>query len=129
MVRSDQVDGYEFQSNHLVPTGVGNPRPDVAFNALDAWGVLRIAQALTASALCNDFAAREVALGNGSLLQTQMGTTAEGRPLLPMIQSDAPVPLFPSSEYVQRFDSRLNPRRGASIPGTALRPAVPGPRR
>lgn len=129
MIRSDLVDGYDYTSSHLVPTGVANPRPDVAFDALDAWGVLRIAQALTASALENDFTGRDVALGNGSALQTQMGTTAEGRALLPMIESEAPVPLFPSSHYVQGFDSRLNPRRAAALSRPPVRSGAPAPRR
>lgn len=121
MVRSDRVGDYNYTADHLVPTGSANPRPDAAFNALDAWGVVRMAQALSASALENNAAGREVALSHGSLLQIQMGTTPEGRPLRAMAETLEPVPLFPSSRYVQPFDSSLNPRRESILPATTVR--------
>lgn len=116
MLRSDRIDGYNYNADHRVPTGVGNAANRSPFDALDVWGVHRLAQALTASALLGDPAGRAIALGNGSAEQVQMGATASGRALRPMFQTDAPVPLFPSSRYWQGFDGALNPRRGVTLP-------------
>jgi hypothetical protein len=118
LMRSDRIDGYNYTSDHRVPTGAGNEGRGI-FDALDAWGVLRIAQALSASALDKDPAGRAVALGNGAAEQVQMGVTPDGRALRPMVQTDAPVPLFPSSRYFQRFDGMLNPRANAALPAPA----------
>lgn len=118
-LRSDRIDGYNYTASHLVPTGANNPRNGSAFDALDAWGVLRIAQALGASAWTNDPAARAIALGHGAAEQVQMGVTAGGRALRPMVETSAPVPLYPSSRYVQRWDGALNPRPLSSVPTVA----------
>lgn len=118
LMRSDRIDGHNYASDHRVPTGAGNEERG-AFDALDVWGVLRIAQALSASAFEKDANGRLVALGNGAAAQVQMGSTLEGRALRPMVQTDAPVPLFPSSRYFQRFDAALNPRAGAVLPVVA----------
>lgn len=124
MIRSDRIEGYKYSANHRVPTGAGAPGADARFNALDAWGVLRIAQALSASALEGDAAARAVALGNGAAGQTQMGVTATGRGLRRMEETDTPVPLFPSTRYLQGWDRPLNPRRGATLPEIVTRPRL-----
>ncbi|HVU36055.1 MAG TPA: hypothetical protein VHE61_21620 [Opitutaceae bacterium] len=116
MLRSDRLDGYNYAANHLTPTGAGNPRGGAAFDALDAWGVLRIAQALGMSAWQHDAAGRAIALGHGSAAQTAMGTTAAGRALRPLVENPAPVPLFPSSRYLQPWSGALNPRAGVPLP-------------
>lgn len=124
IVRSDRIDGYNYQAAHLVPTGENAPRDGAAFNALDAWAVHRIAQALAASVFADDPAGRAVALGNGSAEQTQMGAAPGGRALRRMVATDSPVPLFPSTRYVQAFDSALNPRRTAALPAPVVRPRL-----
>lgn len=124
MLRSDRIDGYNYNADHRVPTGEGNTANRSPFDALDVWGVHRLAQALTASALLGNPAGRAVALGNGSAEQVQMGVTAGGRALRPMFQTDAPVPLFPSSRYWQGFDGALNPRRGATLPASSRSPRL-----
>ncbi|HEY0944360.1 MAG TPA: hypothetical protein VGD81_03805 [Opitutaceae bacterium] len=122
MVRSDRIDGYNYIASHRVPAGASTSGEGVAFNALDAWGILRVAQALGASAWQRDPAARAVALGNGSAEQTQMGVTPDGRALRPMVQTDRPVALFPSSRYVQPWDGSLNPRFDALLPQPTTQP-------
>ena len=116
MIRSDRIDGYNYDTSHRVPTGAGAPGEDAVLNALDAWGVFRVAQALGASAWENDPAARAVALGNGSREQTMMGSAPGGRALRPMVQTDRPIPLFPSSRYIQPWDGSLNPRADRVLP-------------
>lgn len=124
LVRSDRIEGYNYAAGHNVPTGVAVPRPGVAFNALDTWGVLRIAQALGAAVFDGDPAGRAVALGNGSPEQTRMGATPQGRALRPMVATDSPVPLFPSTRYIQAYDRPLNPRRTATLPSADNRPRL-----
>ncbi len=122
MLRSDRIDGYNYAANHRVPTGVATPNG--IFNALDVWGVHRLAQALAASAFNGDANARAVALGHGSDAQLQMGATASGRALRRMTRTDSPVPLFSSSRYLQPWDSNLNPRRAATLPAAESRPRL-----
>ncbi len=124
MVRSDRISGYNYNAEHTVPTGAGNPRPGNAFDALDSWAVLRIAQALTASAFQDDQAAHAVALGNGSAMQTQMGATPDGRAIRPMTQSDAPSPLFPESRCTFGFHRSENPRRNTPLPESPVQPRL-----
>lgn len=119
MVRSDRIDGYDFAANHLTPCGAGilNYPDSIAnngpagFDALDGWGVERIAAALAAASFDGDPAAREVALGHGAAMQIQMGATANGRPLRPMTETTEPYPLFSEARYQWRFSGLLNPRR------------------
>lgn len=122
MVRSDRIDGYNYDASHRTPTGVATPAG--SFDALDTWGVHRIAQALAASTFDRDAAGRLVALGHGSPEQTAMGTLATGRALRPMAESASPVPLFPSGRFRQPWDSRLNPRVGAALPTPSTAPRL-----
>lgn len=124
VVRTDRIDGYNYNADHLVPTGVGTPRPGASFDALDVWGVLRMAQALTASALERDPAARAVALGNGSAAQTQMGVAPSGRVLRPMFETDAPIPVYPEDRYNFAFHNSANPRGNEALPIPSLPPRL-----
>lgn len=123
LVRSDRIDGYNYRTDHNVPTGAANPRGGV-FNALDSWGLFRIAQALAASTWQADPAARLVALGNGAAEQTRLGATSGGRALRPMVENEAPVPLYPESRYLEKFNGPLNPRRAAAVPQGTPRPIL-----
>lgn len=117
LVRSDRIDGYNYPASHRVPTGGSRPDSGVtAFDALDAWGVLRIAQALSVSALAGDSSARAVALGDGGPEQTQMGATASGRALRPMVATDAPRPIFSEARYAFGWSRPANPRRSSPPP-------------
>lgn len=122
-VHSDRIEGYNYVANHRVPTGAAVPREDAVEDALDAWAVHRLAQALTASAFANDLVARRIALGGGDPLQVSMGSAGE-RPLRPMTVSAAPRALYPSSRYAQPFDLPLNPRRSAARPADPSRPRL-----
>ncbi|PTY05791.1 hypothetical protein DB347_15665 [Opitutaceae bacterium EW11] len=124
MLRSDRIDGYNYAANHRVPTGAARPGSASAFNALDAWGVLRIAQALTASAFQGDAGGRSVALGHGSPEQVSMGVSPGGRALRPMTESSHPVPLYPMDRYNFGFDRPANPRVNAALPASDNRPRL-----
>jgi hypothetical protein len=126
MVHSDLIESYPYRSAHSVPTGselsVGDR--EMIYNALDAWAVLRISQALAVSAWTGDPQARAIALGHGSETQVQMGSTPSGRALRRMTSSIDPVPMFPQSRYAFPFDGLINPRLGElapSTPGTQLK--------
>lgn len=127
MVHSDRIDGYNYTASHRVPTGWGNADSGFtssAFDALDRWAVLRIARALSASALHGDATGRAIALGHGSAAQTQMGATLAGRALRPMTETGAPVPLFPETRYKYGFHHRLNPRIEATLPTPVTKPRL-----
>ncbi len=119
LLRSDRIAGYNYTADHTVPTGTNRFGP--AFNALDTWGVHRLAQALAAATWESDPAARKIALGHGAAEQTQLGAVGD-RALRPMVSIAAPVPLFPSSRYLQRWDSLLNPRRATPPPEAPRQP-------
>ena len=121
LVHSDRIDGYNYEAGHHVPTGAAVPRPGAAFNALDQWAVLRLAQALGASAWTGDGEARMVALGTGRDETVTVGQTPDGRMLRPMERLTAPEPLFPSSRYQQRWNGLLNPRFRPLSPPTGSR--------
>lgn len=122
LVRSDRIEGYNYPASHRVPTGASRPDSGVtAFDALDAWGVLRIAQALAASAWAGEEAARAVALGNGGAEQVGMGVAASGRALRPMIATDNPVPIFSEARYAFGWSRPANPRRTVPLPAPTAR--------
>ncbi len=109
LLRSDRIDGFNYDASHNVPTGVAVPRPGAGYNALDAWGVARIAQALGASAWHGDAEARALVFGDGGDGTIEMGM-AKGRPLRPMERWADPAPLFPMSHYLNPWSGWLNPR-------------------
>lgn len=126
VVHSDLIEDYPYRSGHSVPSGSELPLGDreVIYNALDAWAVHRIGQALAVSAWTGDPQARAVALGHGSETQVQMGSAPSGRALRPMTSIIDPIPVFPQSRYAFPFDGLLNPRRGelaAPTRGTQLK--------
>lgn len=120
MLRSDRIAGYNYVANHTAPVTGTTPRGGT-FDALDAWGVLRIAQALAASTWQHDPTAQAIAFGHGSAAQTQMGTTSDGRALRPMAESGSPAPLFPCGRYIQPWNGLLNPRYDEPLPQPAQR--------
>jgi hypothetical protein len=122
MLRSDRINGYDYAANHMVPTGANTPRAGASFDALDGWGVLRMAQALSAAAWQQDATGRAIAFGHGSAEQVQMGVTPDGRALRPMMETLSAVPLFPSSRYLQPWTGALNPRPLSAVPNPPASP-------
>lgn len=115
-VRSDRVDGYNYEAGHNVPTGLAVPRDEAAYDALDVWGVARIAQALGDATWTGDAAAQSAVFGDGGDGLIPMGVAPGGRALREMVRSAHPEALFPSSRYWQPWDRALNPRNGERFP-------------
>lgn len=126
MVRSDRVEGYNYQATHRVPTREGSPDNRSEYDALDSRALHRIAQALCEAVWKDNPEARAVALGDGSALQTALGATPSGRALRPMAWSDAPVAAYPSSKYAFAWDDDANPRRASPLPSDRRGPRLGG---
>jgi hypothetical protein len=94
---------YIYKADHGVPTTLSER--DRSYDALDFYAVFRLLHALMDYTFHQDMDAKNIALGNGSDEQTDMGM------LKPLKVSDNPVPLHPQSgykHYCKKFD---NPRQ------------------
>lgn len=98
VVHCDTVENYQYTAGHVVPETLG------IFDALDSYGVFRLADALADYAFTGNQDAKNVALGNGSAAQVDMG------PIRPLTVSDDPAPLHDQPYYLFRCDNPINPR-------------------
>ena len=124
----DTLGGYRYSADHSVPTGESVPGREE--NALDYYGVLKIADALCAWSFRGDTAGKRVALGAGSPEQTFMGVTAEGDSLRAMKSLSEPVASHPESWYLFPWSGELNPRKelsGCKHPAPAILPVKQSP--
>lgn len=94
------VSGYDYTSEHNLPTTYA------AFDAMDYYAYYRLIDALCDYTFNGNLAGKEVALGNGSILQTTMPAG-----MAPLVQSDAPVAAHPESIYGFPCSSFANPRQ------------------
>lgn len=116
LLRSDEIDGYAYQSGHNVPARGAD---DAVFER----GVLRIIAALSASTFSGDPAGRSIALAGGAPAQRDMGSDASGRALRPMMVSDDPLPRFAEQRFAYPFSHVGNPRRASPPPEPSEAPA------
>jgi len=103
-VSPDSVSGYPYLADHSLPTQYSN-NPGSAFNAYDYYAVFRLFDALADYTFTGNLDAKNIALGNGSPEQLDMGPQ-----LKPLYESDNPIPQYPYSAYMYPWDSPLNPR-------------------
>ncbi|MEO6285798.1 MAG: hypothetical protein ABIN80_28480 [Dyadobacter sp.] len=102
-IRSSTVDGYTYLTDHVLP----NTRS--AYDALDYYGIYRLLDALMDYSFNHNAAARDVALGNGSVAQITM-PSYNGKAMAPLEVTDAPSPQYQQGKYEFRCDSIINPR-------------------
>jgi pimeloyl-ACP methyl ester carboxylesterase len=113
IVYDDTLDGYHYEADHSVPTNDHVPNGET--DALDYYGIQRLANALAAWAFYGDSSGRDVALGNGTPQQRFMGATQEGDSLHPLTSTDAPVALHPESFFLNTWSDARNPRHTSIV--------------
>jgi pimeloyl-ACP methyl ester carboxylesterase len=102
MVYSDTISGYSYISDHTLP---GQYNSNGEFDALDYYVTARLLDALFAYTFTGDLTAQNIALGDGSVAQVDMG------PLLsPLVVTNSPVPVYPQSRYEFPCDTVANER-------------------
>lgn len=99
---SDVVDSFIFKAGHSVPSQYSS---NAVFDAYDYYAVFRIFDALADFTNGGDQTAKNVALGNGSPEQIDMG------PFRPLFECDNPVPQHLQNKYKYPWDSDDNPRK------------------
>ncbi|MEM6263640.1 MAG: T9SS type A sorting domain-containing protein [Bacteroidota bacterium] len=102
MVFSDTISGYLYEANHNLPGETGNGELD----ALDYYVTFRLLDALSDYTFTGDLAAKEVALGNGSAAQIDMGGQ-----LSPLNSIKVPSPVYAQSLYQFQCNATLNERQ------------------
>ncbi len=103
IVYSDTIGEYTYEADHTLPpqyTGSGE------FDALDYYVTFRLIDALADYSFTGNPAAKEVALGNGSIAQLDMGGQ-----LTNLTQSDSPTPAYPESIYTNPCGDQQNERQ------------------
>lgn len=110
--KSEALD-YQLKADHLVPTTSSSGGSGEGTNALDFYGVWRLFDALAEYTFQGTSDAKIVALGNGNVDQSNMGTwpAPENRPVKPLLATDSPVITHPESDFAYGFSGLLNPRR------------------
>ncbi len=112
IVRPATIDGYNYQAPHrLIATGDGGYG---VFDALDDYAVFRLLEALADYTFTGNLTAKNVALGDGSVQQIEMGdlpdliSTDDPRPI-PGENADYPCDINdnPRHEYCDDFDDEL----------------------
>lgn len=118
--RSEALE-YQLKADHLTPTATNPGRSGDRSNALDFYGVWRLFDALAEYTFQGTSDAKIVALGNGNVDQSNMGTwpAPENRPVKPLLATDSPVVTHPESDFAYGFSNVLNPRRGFGDVNTA----------
>jgi len=98
MLYSDTVSSYPYDADHSVPN-------DVVFNAYDYYAVYRLIDALMDFTFTGNPEAKNIALGNGSKEQIDMG------PFKPLFVTDHPAPQYQQDKYQYPCNSDQNPRK------------------
>jgi hypothetical protein len=101
-LRATTVNTYTYQANHAVIATGGNNYG--VFDALDDYGVFRLVDALADYTFTGNLSAKNVALGDGSDAQIEMGD------LRNLISTDDPRPI-PGESYDYPCAIEDNPRR------------------
>ncbi len=102
IVKSDTISTYIYQADHTMPTQYnGNSE----FNALDYYVTFRLLDALADYTFTGDLTAKDIALGNGSISQINMGGQ-----LKQLTVTDTPSPIYPETLYQFTCGSTTNER-------------------
>ncbi len=108
-LQSDSIPGYRLIADHSVPTGPNDNHGRT--DALDYYGVFKFVDALADYVFTGDTLARGIAMGNGTPGQTYMGKWPDGRAITPCIVTRSPALSNISKQYMNVWESVVNPRR------------------
>lgn len=102
IVFPDSVSGYVYEANHSeAPQYTTNS----VYNAYDYYITFRLLNALADYTFTGNLTAQDIALGNGSVAQMNMGTQ-----LNPLTVTDDPSPIYPESTYTNPCSNSINER-------------------
>lgn len=107
-VYSDTVSGYIYQADHYLTAQYSS---NSEFDALDYYVTFRLFDAIADFTFTGNPTAKEIALGNGSPSQIDMGTQ-----LSPLSVTDTPVPTHLQSQYLFPCDTTINERQSYCQP-------------
>lgn len=102
IVYSDTIGGYIYQADHTLPPQYTNSGE---FDALDFYVTFRLLDALADYSFTHNQSAKDVALGNGSLAQLNMGGQLKN-----LTHSNSPVPIYAESIYTNPCSDSQNER-------------------
>lgn len=102
MVHSDTVSDYVYEADHNLP---GQYTTYAEFDALDYYVTARLLDALAEYTFTGNLTAGDIALGNGSAAQVDMGAL-----LAELVVTDTPAPAYPQSKYQFPCDTVANER-------------------
>lgn len=103
IVKSDTISGYIYQADHNLPgQNLGNNE----FDALDYYVTFRLLDALAEYTFTGNITAKDVALGNGSPNQIDMGGQ-----LKQLTVTDTPSPIYQETIYLFPCCSATNERQ------------------
>ena len=102
VVSADTIDSFIYEAGHSLPSQYS---PSGIFDAYDYYAVFRLLDALADFTFTGNQDAKNVALGNGSFEQIDMG------PFRPLYVTDNPQPQYPQDKYKWPCDTLTNPRR------------------
>lgn len=102
IVYSDTIGGYHYQADHTLPSQYTNSGE---FDALDFYVTFRLLDALADYTFNDNQSAKNVALGNGSIAQLNMGGQLKN-----LTHSNNPNPIYPESIYTNSCSDSRNER-------------------
>jgi hypothetical protein len=102
IVYSDTIGGYIYEADHTLPPQYTNSGE---FDALDFYVTFRLIDALADYSFNGNQTAKNVALGNGSLAQLNMGGQLKN-----LTHSNTPSPIYPESIYTNPCSDIQNVR-------------------
>jgi hypothetical protein len=100
---TDTISDYIYEANHNLP---GQNTPESEYDALDYYVIFRLLDALADYTFTGNLEAKNIALGNASIEQRNMGSK-----LKPLVVKNNPSPVYPQSKYKWPCDSLINERR------------------
>lgn len=103
LIKKSVLPNFTYTAEHNLPNCQSS------YDAYDYYGIYRLLDAMIDYSFNGNAAAKNVALGNGSLEQITM-PSYNGQTLSPLVVTDNPVPLYPQSKYLFRCDATNNPR-------------------
>ena len=103
LIKKTVLPTYTYTAEHNLP----NSRE--AYDAYDYYGIYRLLDALMDYSFNGNAAAKNTALGNGSLEQITM-PSYNGQALAPLQVTDNPIPQYPQSKYQFPCSALNNPR-------------------
>ncbi|MCU4164677.1 T9SS type A sorting domain-containing protein [Carboxylicivirga caseinilyticus] len=98
---SSTIEGYNYEADHTLPAQYTG---DSEFDALDYYVTFRLLDALADYTFTGNVTAKQIALGNGSTEQIDMGLVQA------LSWSDIPISIYNQSKYNSPCNSQTNPR-------------------